>query len=1847
MTTFNRFGGGTANLPLGTLKRVIIPAAGASTLAQEENYETIRENGLWVKENAVYLQSEYPALFNAIGLINGANFTPRDTGTTNNLSSVAYGNDYWVAGTSQTLRLHLSSTDGATWTANAAAGVTTAGIAYGNSVYVVAGHWGAATSTDASRGSFSLSTTTVRFVNGIIFGNGLFVTVASSGYIQYSADGITWTEIRPDTASLTAVDHHDDIFVASGASAKVVTSTDGVNWTAQTLGSVTANSFLSLTHDTEDFIMVSNNGGEAIGEPVTTRTEVFDTPGTHSWTCPAGVTSVYVVCVGGGGGGVQLSSSTHHTGSGGGGLGWKNVTVTPGETYTVVVGNGGVGGGATGADGEGSYFINDTTVAGFGGQGALRGSQDLRLGGTFVGDGGGNGGNGGITTGTQNFRSGGAGGAGGYSGPGGNGGTVTTSIIYSDIFGQGGGAGGSIGGSFGSGSANMGPGGGVGVFGQGASGLVVMTQFSGGGDGGSGGTVGTVSAAGRYGGGGQNNNTTQSRDGASGAVGISYTVENTERILWKNLLNDYAGGTGTITNSIRADDKILSIHSGYIQTTYSNYFSYFRNSVYPTTINSVGYGNGLYLIGGTAGVILRSTDLNSWQSTVAASTNTVTALTYGAGLYVAGFTSGVINTSTDAITWTTRTSGTTSTIERIIFENNLFVRAGWNGQLGTSTNGITWTARTSGTTSTLYALAWGNNVYAYGGNAGVIRSSTDGTTWTARTSGTTNTIRDMTFGSNVGKFLAVGNNGLISTSTDAITWVTQTISTITNRIYYNASYDNGNFYISGDTGLHVTSTDLETWYFIGTPISAAYGNPNVINYANGLYVIGTSTGYLSTSTDKILWSVPTRPATSTINSIEYSNGVWSIAGAAGILGTSTDLVNWYHEITDNRNITNTVFKSNIINDKIYYSAVDSLVQVFEIQDQFTPYNYNTAENIFAQENNFHTNQAINQIIYADNNFIAVANNEVMRQSTDGKNWYTIGANDFGNIRGVAYGNGIYVAVNSNLSHAVSTDGYNWKSYGTGLIYRKMKLVNGKIAIATTTGLEIADPTDPYNYRAHAVGNLYAVAFGNGIYVAVGAAGFVATSSDTYQWTTRTSGTASILQSIIFANNLFVAVGDAGTIRTSTDGITWDARISGATSALNGVTYGNDLYAVAGSGGFIRTSTDAITWDARTSGTTVVLNEIKWLNDQFVAVGASGTIRTSTDGTTWNARTSGTASTLFDVDYYNGLYVVVGNTGALLNSTDAVTWTAGNSSTTSNLNNVIHSGSSWVYTANNGPVGVSNDGINWNLTSRESFLRVIFGNGLFVASTATGIFTSTDNTNWTNRTTASFNINALAYGNGLYLYAGENGILGTSTDAITWTTRTSGTESNINSIAYSDNLYSYVGDSGLIATSTDGITWQARVSGTVSNLTELNYGNGRHIAVGSSGTLLSSDDLTELEYSPAYDSTTEFFVPDFTEAQSIEKIGGDAKEYFIICGSGTEYNVYPWSDATGFGTRYSTITVSLPTISTGLYFHPSMKAILIGTNTHLPAAVAWDSVSGFGQLYSNPTSALVSSRRFGISKSGNVAVITSNESSGGNYVRAWPFNIDTGFGAPISNVIGSFGTTAFIRLRHKWSPNNDYTVSFGPLNGDGGLAQWDDSVGWNVGGQVAFVSGSNSRENAGGFHPSGTRYITNDVNSSNGTTSFRNRIVPTGSIANSYTMDTGNFAGNITFESLKFSPSGNDIVMASAGGNDSTVRVRAFAYSLNSGITSMYPSPPTQSRPPGAVSDAEFSPEGNAIVMIHATSPFITAVRWTPTVGWGTKYSDPSVIPTAQPVGEVSFGTVTRDPTNFSQANQITYVKAEL
>lgn len=298
----------------------------------------------------------------------------------------------------------------------------------------------------------------------------------------------------------------------------------------------------SMTGGFSGFAKLSGSfgSGSLPPEPIPNGQSEYIAAGTYSWVAPANVTEVSVVCIGGGGGGVY--SAVGVGGAGGGSLRYKNaIPVVPGQSYTVVVGAGGLRGSSRGGVGGPSYFMDTSTCFAKGGGGAVaRGTTVLtEPTGTNVGDGGGDGAvrSGGWST----QGAGGGGGAGGYSGPGGAGGSNSDGG-----YGYGGAGGG--GGSGGGGLANQrsGGGGGVGIYGQTNDGNAGAKSSNhgyqgGGGSGGagSGGTSNATQSPSWFGGGagGYDNNSAIVLNGYQGAV----------RLIWGENRAYPSTNTGNLT----------------------------------------------------------------------------------------------------------------------------------------------------------------------------------------------------------------------------------------------------------------------------------------------------------------------------------------------------------------------------------------------------------------------------------------------------------------------------------------------------------------------------------------------------------------------------------------------------------------------------------------------------------------------------------------------------------------------------------------------------------------------------------------------------------------------------------------------------------------------------------------------------------------------------------------------------------------------------------------------------------------------------------------------------------------------------------------------------------------------------------------------------------------------------------------------------------------------------------------------------------------------------------------------------------------------------------------------------
>jgi hypothetical protein len=148
---------------------------------------------------------------------------------------------------------------------------------------------------------------------------------------------------------------------------------------------------------------------------------------------------------------------------------------------------------------------------------------------------------------------------------------------------------------------------------------------------------------------------------------------------------------------------------------------------------------------------------------------------------------------------------------------------------------------------------------------------------------------------------------------------------------------------------------------------------------------------------------------------------------------------------------------------------------------------------------------------------------------------------------------------------------------------------------------------------------YGVAYGTNKFVAVGgytdwwtgrAVATVVTSTTGATWTQSTISLDSILSDIAYGNGLFVAVGTKGAIVTSPTGAAWTRRTSGVTEHLYDVAYGAGVFAAAGLNGVLLTSTNGVNWTRRSLPTKNNFLNIAFVQGRFMVAGVAGTLLVS-------------------------------------------------------------------------------------------------------------------------------------------------------------------------------------------------------------------------------------------------------------------------------------------------------------------------------------------------------------------------------------------------------------------------------------------------------------------------------------------------------------------------------------------------------------------------------------------------------------------------------------------------------------
>jgi len=281
---------------------------------------------------------------------------------------------------------------------------------------------------------------------------------------------------------------------------------------------------------------------------------------------------------------------------------------------------------------------------------------------------------------------------------------------------------------------------------------------------------------------------------------------------------------------------------------------------------------------------------------------------------------------------------------------------------------------------------------------------------------------------------------------------------------------------------------------------------------------------------------------------------------------------------------------------------------------------------------------------------------------------------------------------------------------------------------------------------------------------------------------------------------------------------------------------------------------------------------------------------------------------------------------------------------------------WVYTGGviSGETGYTAHGedAGWFSGPTSNTQNALcFGGSLFVSAGNNGsIWTSTDGITFTNRTTpdSTTALYGVSYGSSLYVAVGASGKVWTSVNGTTgWTNRTTPSAAqNCSCVAYGDGIYLVGLIGGGLWSSSDGTTWNAETSGTSEHIGELAYSStldlwvaacaNKVIRTSSNGTSWSGATV------PTDASATTCYSVIWLSSAGLFVICTNSAQYCWVSSNGTDWSVAPipqWlAEQVGTWAYNSDLDLLGGLPSTGYYFKV-IKPSALSAQVLYPTSVA--------------------------------------------------------------------------------------------------------------------------------------------------------------------------------------------------------------------------------------------------------------------------------------------------------------------
>jgi hypothetical protein len=450
-------------------------------------------------------------------------------------------------------------------------------------------------------------------------------------------------------------------------------------------------------------------------------------------------------------------------------------------------------------------------------------------------------------------------------------------------------------------------------------------------------------------------------------------------------------------------------------------------------------------------------------------------------------------------------------------------------------------------------------------------------------------------------FVAVAYPFLYYTSADGVTWTQWSFTGFSPR---TVCFGNGRF-VAAQSGTAIYhSTTGTNWTransamsFIGEVLGGVHGGGRFVLVGGS----GLTWGSTMTSTDGVSWFTPAPPNQSlafSLNGVTYGPGGYvAVGNASAYLYTSANGSNW---ILRSSPVSNLLFGVTQADGR--YVAVGNLGQV-AVSSNSVQWTSVTKQALSSD---------LNSVAWLNDRFVAVGNMGTVASSSNAVDWQSTRLTTMSSFKAATGGKGLFLVADDSPGLYTSSNALHW---------------------------------DPRSVDFAAEG----LAFGNDVFVAVGKAGLIRSSTNGTNWTYRTAGITDNLQKVEFLNGRFWVVGAGGAVLDSTDGSNWNYRSLGWATSLEGITWLKDRYIAVALTGESYTSTNGLDWAEHRGGSLRMFHDVASNGRCAVAAGWNGIRYVTADGLDWTPVTLQARRNLTGVTFGNGTFVAVGAGGTILQS----------------------------------------------------------------------------------------------------------------------------------------------------------------------------------------------------------------------------------------------------------------------------------------------------------------------------------------------------------------------------------------------------------------------------------------------------------------------------------------------------------------------------------------------------------------------------------------------------------------------